>query len=254
VTVADLTGTPISPHPAERVPVPLMFQSWNAITFVHWGYRPGVIQRLLPEPLALETFEGRAWVSITPFRLENLHPPLLPALPWLSYTPETNVRTYVRDPSGRSGIWFFSLDIARLAAVAFGRTAYRLPYMWGRLTVEESSSRIRYRGRRRWPGDGAEYDIEVQPGRPLSVGRASRLDHFLTARWSMFTRYGRFLAGAGAEHPTWPLCRARILSLDETLLRSAGIPPPRGDPVTHFSPGVHVRISAPRPTSGRHVI
>jgi hypothetical protein len=40
---------------------------------------------------------------------------------------ETNVRTYVRDRAGRSGIWFFSLDASRLGAVVTARaTPYRL--------------------------------------------------------------------------------------------------------------------------------
>jgi uncharacterized protein YqjF (DUF2071 family) len=41
----------------------------------------------------------------------------IPAVPWLSRFPEINVRIYVLDARGRSGIWFFSLDTARLAAV-----------------------------------------------------------------------------------------------------------------------------------------
>ncbi len=50
-------------------------------------------------------------------------------MPWVSRFCETNVRTYVRDSHGRAGIWFFSLDAARLGAVAaaVARAAYHLP-------------------------------------------------------------------------------------------------------------------------------
>ena len=44
--------------------------------------------------------------------------------------PETNVRTYVRDPDGREGLWFFSLDAGRLEPVLVARSTYALPYMW----------------------------------------------------------------------------------------------------------------------------
>src|SRR5918912_739696 len=54
---------------------------------------------------------------MTPFLMEGVRAPLVPAVPWLSRFPEINVRTYVRDGRGRRGIWFFSLDAARLAAV-----------------------------------------------------------------------------------------------------------------------------------------
>jgi uncharacterized protein len=40
-----------------------------------------------------------------------------PPLPWLSLVPELNVRAYV-DYGGHPGIYFLSLDTARLAAVA----------------------------------------------------------------------------------------------------------------------------------------
>ena len=49
-------------------------------------------------------------------------------LPWLLEFPETNVRTYAVGPSGERGVWFFSLDASRLAAVVTARATYRVPY------------------------------------------------------------------------------------------------------------------------------
>jgi uncharacterized protein len=95
-----------------------MYHHWNWITFLHWRYPPAVVQRLLPPGLTAETFDGTAWIGLTPFLMEGIRPPVLPALPWLSRFGEVNVRTYVHDDQGRSGIWFFSLDAARLPAVA----------------------------------------------------------------------------------------------------------------------------------------
>lgn len=223
-----------------------MYQSWNNITFLHWRYDPAVIQGLIPSVLEVETFDGSAWVSITPFLLENLRAPLLPALPWLSRTPETNVRTYVTGPDGKPGIWFFSLDIARLPAVFVARTAYFLPYMWSRMSIEVSGARLRYRGHRMWPRGGVGYDIEVvRAGRPR--GSSLRpLDHFLTARWRLFTLYGSLPGSASVEHEPWRLWGGRVVRVEQTLLAAAGIPDPQDDPVVHFSPGVDTRISSPR--------
>jgi uncharacterized protein YqjF (DUF2071 family) len=235
-----------SPEPQKPVPHPVMFQSWNRITFLHWAYDPEPVRRLLPGRLELETFDGLAWVGVTPFVLDNLHAPGLPPLPWLSTAPETNVRTYVRGPGGERGIWFFSLDIARLPAVLFARSVYFLPYMWADMDVEDDGKRIRYSGRRRWPGEEAGYDIGIDIGEPFPDAELDDLDHFLTARWVLFTFYGPLAAMSFAEHPRWPLVRARVTRLDETLLASAGLPEPSGDPLVHFSPGVDVRISRPR--------
>src|SRR5688572_30752933 len=95
--------------------VPVMHQRWNHITFFHWSCNPSSIQTRLPAGLDVDTFDGQAWVGLTPFYLSHLRLPLLPPMPWLSQFPETNVRTYVRGPAG-PGVWFFSLDASRFAA------------------------------------------------------------------------------------------------------------------------------------------
>jgi uncharacterized protein len=112
-----------------------MYQTWSRISFLHWSYDPRLLQRLLPGGLRPQTFGGRAWVGVTPFLLQDLRTPVAPALPWFTSFPETNVRTYVRGPDGREGLWFFSLDAARLEPVLVARSTYALPYMWSQMTV-----------------------------------------------------------------------------------------------------------------------
>jgi uncharacterized protein YqjF (DUF2071 family) len=80
-----------------------MYQSWSWLTFLHWSYPPEVLQRLLPSSLRVHDFDGRAWVGVTPFVLGDLRTPVAPAPPWFSRFPETNVRTYVVGPDGRTG-------------------------------------------------------------------------------------------------------------------------------------------------------
>jgi uncharacterized protein len=223
-----------------------MYQEWNRLTFLHWAYDPAVVRRLVPRPLELDTFDGAAWVGITPFLMEGLRAPGLPAVPWLSRAPETNVRTYVRSPDGQRGIWFFSLDHARLLAVMFARATYFLPYMWSAMAFTRRGPRVEYWGRRRWPGPPASYDLAIEVGDPLADRDFGQRDHFLTARWVLFTFYGSLLARARVEHPRWPLHRARVVRLEQSLLSAAGLPLPSAEPLAHFSPGVATRISAPR--------
>ena len=85
-------------------------------------------------------------------RLLRGAPPVAPAPPWFTSFPETNVRTYVVGPDGREGLWFFSLDAARLEPVLVARSTYALPYMWSAMRVERDGAAVRYRSRRRWPG------------------------------------------------------------------------------------------------------
>jgi uncharacterized protein YqjF (DUF2071 family) len=220
-----------------------MYHRWAWMTFLHWRYPAAVVQRMLPPGLVAETFDGTAWVGLTPFLMDGVRAPGLPPVPWLSRFPETNLRTYARDEEGRAGIWFLSLDAARLPAVLAARAGYRLPYFWSEMTVRRSGERLRYRGRRRRPGPrGARADVDVEWGAPLAEPERDALAHFLTARYRLFTVITGRLAAAEVEHPDWPLHRARVDRLDEDLRAAAGLPPTQEAPLVHASPGVPVRI------------
>lgn len=226
-----------------RVARPVMHHQWNWITFLHWRYPPGVVQSFLPAGLAADTCDGTAWIGLTPFLMERVRPPGLPPLPWLSRFGEINVRTYVRDTGGRRGIWFFSLDAARLAPVLAARVGYHVPYFWSDISVRVTTGdRIAYQCRRRHHPGNARCDVEVELGTPLPQTGRDELADFLTARYRLFTVIAGRLAAAEAEHPVWPLRHARVLSLNQDLLAAAGLPAPAGDPLAHASPGVPVRI------------
>lgn len=228
--------------PPPRVARPVMYHQWNWITFLHWRYPPAMVQALLPSGLTAETSGGAAWIGLTPFLMEGVRGPGLPALPWLSRFGEINVRTYVHDDRGRSGIWFLSLDAGLLPAVLAARAGYWLPYFWSDISVQAAGERISYRCRRRWPAGGARCEVQVQMGPPLAEAERDGLAHFLTARYRLFTVIAGKLAAAEAEHRDWPLHRATVLHLDQDLLQRAGLPAPAGDPLAHASPGVAVRI------------
>jgi uncharacterized protein YqjF (DUF2071 family) len=225
-----------------------MYQTWSWLSFLHWPYDPAVVQRLLPNSLEVQTFQGQGWVGVTPFFLEDLRTPVAPALPWFTSFPETNVRTYVVGPDGREGLWFFSLDAARLEPVLVARSTYALPYMWSAMAVERDGPVIRYRSRRRWPGPTpATSRITVEIGAPLRSAELDEFDHYLTARWQLYTTLGPVLARSTVEHEPWPLYRAVVRELETDLVTAAGLPAPEGEPVVHWSPGVRTRISGLRP-------
>jgi uncharacterized protein YqjF (DUF2071 family) len=222
---------------------PIMLHHWRWLTFLHWRYPAGVVQSRLPEGLTVETFDGSAWVGLIPFLMDDVRAPRLPALPWLSRFPETNVRTYVRGPDGRTGIWFMSLDADRLPAVVAARTTYGLPYFWSSMSVRRAGDQVIYRARRRWPGRaGVRCDARVELGAAWRDGELTTLDHFLTARYRLYSTLGGMLVAADAEHPRWPLRRVTVRQLRQDLLQAAGLPEPDHDPVLHASDGVRVRI------------
>jgi uncharacterized protein len=227
------------------VDAPVMRQRWERLTFLHWGYEPAVVQRLLPPWLRADTLDGTAWVGLVPFCMRVATAGGREA-PWVSHFCETNVRTYVRDPQDRPGIWFFSLDAARAGAVAVARTTYRLPYFWSRMRLVERGGQVAYGCQRVWPGPRPVTSrVRVEVGDRFAAGELDERDHFLTARWVLFSGAGGRHRLARAEHQPWPLHRARVLAADDQLVAAAGLPPPEGEPLAHYSPGVDVRIGRP---------
>src|SRR5262245_35014335 len=105
----------------------LMAQGWHDLLFAHWPVPVKALQRLIPESLEIDTFEGQAWLGVVPFRITDVRLPWLPPLPGVSAFPELNVRTYVTD-GRKPGVWFFSLDAGNPAPVLAARYGYRLPY------------------------------------------------------------------------------------------------------------------------------
>jgi hypothetical protein len=239
---ADLQYGPACEVPIERA---AMVQWWDQLTFLHWRFDPAAVQRLLPDGLTVETRDGAAWVSLVPFFL-RVGLPGIPPVPWVSRFAETNVRTYVTGNDGSSGIWFFSLDAARLGAVVVARSTYRIPYFWSDMEIERTGDRISYRCRRRWPGPrGASSHVEIDIGDAFAPAELTELDHFLTARWALFSAPRSGLHTARAFHDPWPLHRGEVVHLDDQLVQAAGLPAPEGEPIVHWSRSVAVRIGWP---------
>ena len=237
----------VSPICPLGVEAPVMQHRWERLTFLHWAFDPADVQRLLPPNLRVDPQQGRAWVGLVPFFM-RVGAPGGQRVPWVSNFCETNVRTYVRDQEGRRGIWFFSLDAARLSAVVTARTTYRLPYFWSAMRLAEGAGTVRYDCIRRWPGPPAASHAVIRIGAAYAAEELDDLDHFLTARWVLFSAAGR--AGgrvrfARAFHPPWPLHRATAEVVADGLVAAAGLPRPEGEPLVHYSPGVDVRIGRP---------
>jgi hypothetical protein len=107
---------------------PVMRQRWSRLLFLHWPMEPDVIQATLPPGLTVDTFDGRAWIGVVPFFMERIRPVFCPPVPGISWFLELNVRTYVHNEQGNSGVWFYSLDCNQPLAVEIARRLFHLPY------------------------------------------------------------------------------------------------------------------------------
>ena len=227
-----------------------MRQRWERLTFLRWPYEPALVQRLLPSGLTVHTFGGAAWVGLVPISCGCTRPAgtAHPGSP-TSARPTCAPTPWTRD--GRAGIWFLSLDAARAGAVAVARASYQLPYFWSSMRLSRRGDEIAYSCQRRVPGPReAVSQVRVRIGGPYQPAELGDRDHFLTARWVLFSRLG----SPGRSSPGPSTGRGRCTArtrwvVDDGLVAAAGLPRPQEPPLVHYSPGVDVRIG--RPESAR---
>src|SRR4051794_33802686 len=209
----------------------IMRQSWHDVSFLHWRHDPAVVRPLVPRGRELDLYDGAAWIGLVPFYIMGLTLPFAPPVPYLSNFPETNVRTYAVDRHGGRGVWFFSLDAARVLGVVGARGGDALPYFWSKKRVACDGKTARYSSER-LHRPRASSEVEVSVGDRIDA--PSELELFLTMRFRLYAERAGMLWKADIEHPPWPLQRAKVVRLQDTLVEAAALPKPAGEALTHY--------------------
>ena len=198
----------------------------------------------------MDTWEDEAWIGVVPFLMDAIRPRFCPALPWISYFRELNVRTYVHDTEGRPGVWFFSLDCDQPLAVWTARTFFHLPYQHARLEVSHPQrDRVEYSWQRRGTSEAGtfEYCFHGTP-EPAAPGT---LEFFLAERYRLFAAHpsGQIFQGR-VHHTPYPLQPVEVTQWDNRLLALNGLPAPARAPDHAIgSRGVRVTVHALRPVN-----
>jgi uncharacterized protein YqjF (DUF2071 family) len=214
----------------------VMTQTWHDLLFAHWPIDARQIASKIPAPLQLDTFDGSAWLGIVPFRMTNVAPRAVPAMPWVSAFPELNVRTYVR-VDDKPGVYFFSLDAGNPVAVAVARTLFNLPYHTASMEVTVGDGTVSYLSERRDEnGVDALLTASYEPDGGVFQAEPGSLEYFLTERYCLYTvgRDGR-AKRLDIHHPPWPLQTATATFQTNTMAEANGIHTPASAPLLHFA-------------------
>ena len=201
-------------------------QTWDKLLFAHWRVDAEALRALLPPDLPLDTFDGDAWIGITPFKVTGFRLRGTLPLPGVSNFLETNVRTYVT-VEGKPGIWFFTLDAESRLAVEAAKRTYKLPYHHARMHAAQRGEWVDYRTSR----VGATLDASYLPDGPVEPADAGSLEHFLTERYCLYTVDGGALYRAEIHHGPWPL-QAAEAEIRENTMSPVAVD---GEPLLHYS-------------------
>lgn len=245
-TVWDMdTQQPPFAANARPWPIPdspwVMTQVWQKLLFAHWPVSAAVLRPLLPPGLALDTFDGQAWLGIVPFQMDKVRFRGLPGIPTATRFAELNVRTYVT-VGEKSGVYFFSLDAASLLAVLGARVIFSLPYYHARFAISAERDTIHYRCERRGSVPRARFEARYQPTGAVRLAGAGSLEDWLTARYCLYTMRSSHLMRGEIHHAPWPLQPAEAEISDNTIAEPAGIHLPATPPLLYYSEELKVQV------------
>lgn len=250
---AALTSTGHRPWPIPGGPW-IMTQSWHDLLFAHWPVDPTELRKLVPSAFPIDLHEGRAWLGIVPFRMTNVAPRGVPAIPWLSAFPELNVRTYVV-LNDKPGVYFLSLDATNPLVVRGARRFFHLPYFTASMEITSQDGWTAYASRRTdRTAAPARFKGRYRPNGPTYRAPRGSLEYFLTERYCLYTTDR---AGAPCRleihHAPWPLQPAELELEDNSMAEAAGLPLPREGPHLSYASRLDVvawplqRLATPRP-------
>jgi uncharacterized protein YqjF (DUF2071 family) len=220
------------------------YQRWDSLLFLHWAVPANALRPLIPQRLSIDEYEGRAYVTFTPFTVMGARLRLMPALPGLSNFHELNARTYVRLGGRDPGVWFFSLDASRPLPSAIARLTVRLPYFYARIHRQQNGQTQHYTCERIAPGrKGKVLTASWTPAEEVRTAAPASLEHFLVERYFLFSRaLGDKLWRGQVHHRPWPLQSVADLRLQQTLDRADQLPE-LGEPIlAQYSAGVDVEF------------
>jgi uncharacterized protein YqjF (DUF2071 family) len=221
-------------------PVPsspwIMTQSWHDLLFAHWPIEEAAIRAAVPSAFELDLFDGQAWIAVVPFRMSNVSPRGVPAMPWVSAFPELNVRTYTK-VGDKPGVYFFSLDAGNPIAVTVARKLVHLPYHSAVIRMTERDGWISYDSRRTGTtGPAADLVARYRPTGEAAAPKPGTLEYFLTERYCLYTTDPSGTPyRLEIHHPPWQLQPAELEVSVNTMAQAAGFDLPASSPLLHFS-------------------
>jgi uncharacterized protein YqjF (DUF2071 family) len=238
----DLAARLAAREPDGERPV-VMHHRWEALLFLHWPISADEIQATLPDGLTVDTYEGAAYLTISPFFMRKVRPVGLPPLPWLSEFQELNVRTYVFDKDGVPGIWFYSLDCDQPLAVTAARALTGLPYFSAEMAADVDGV-IDYSCRREGTTQPARY-------RYRGVGAAREahpesLEFFLLERYYLYSQRDGSLIRSQVSHAPYRLRKAVVETSSSLPARLSGFTLPDHPAQACFVDGFDVEVYGTR--------
>ena len=172
------------------------YQEWNKAIFLHWQVDLNNLKKFLPKGLEIDLYDGKAWVSIVAFTMENIRPKNFPAFSPISNFDEINIRTYVKSHN-KSGVYFLSIEGGKRLSCKIAKEISKLPYRYSNIKRSNNSY--------------ASYNSQFKDQFEIvyDIGKTKKnkdsLDKWLTERYALFQDTKNTLNEFEIHHLEWSL-------------------------------------------------
>lgn len=188
-------------------------QTWKQIYFTHWRVDESLLNRYIPKPFTLDTFDGSAWLTVVCFLAEDSRLRFLP-MPVLPSAIQINVRTYVTmDGHDEQGVYFFNLFVNSQLAVFGARQTFHLPFEYVHSTYIETDNEVGYHSKYGVGGrDMTIFSARFNQFKETFIDDADEeLDKFLTERYCIWNLKRKRIIKIPILHRHWKLNRVNAL-------------------------------------------
>lgn len=210
------------------MPAPVFLTAeWRRLLMVNYEIDPSVLERRVPRGTELDTYQGKAFISLVGFRFLKTRICGL-AIPGHQDFEEVNLRFYVRRPHPegvRRGVVFIKEIVPRSAIAFVARRVYNENYVSHPMrhafeppfasdhTLEGLSYSWEFRGK--WQSLSARVS---GPPRPLAPG--SEAEFIAEHYWGYARQQNGSTLEYSVEHPSWNAWRATETTVE---LDAAGV-------------------------------
>jgi len=206
---------------------PLFLAAWRRVLMLHFEVDAAALQRDVP--FQLDLYQGRAFVSLVAFSMEDMRPRFGGRLGARLLRPIAthhflNVRTYVVHRT-EPGIHFLAEWLSSRLAAMLGPVTFGLPYRYGHVAYDFSSPQSLLQGRvvnMRTHAALAFHGKLTSSAQPQPCA-ADSLTEWLMERYTAFNSAGGIRRYFRVWHPPWPQCPASV-TLDDLTLFTARWP------------------------------
>lgn len=205
----------------------LFYQCWENTLLMHWAVAPDLLIKLLPNNIALDVYNHKAYMSIVLFDVTEFRSFFMNMkMPFVSDFKEINVRTYVT-VNGVKGVCFFSLYADQFLAVIGASLFYQLPYKSASILRNDEISIV--------SGKGLRLQVDYEMGEVIK--QPTTLDIWLTERHAFFQKKRQNIYRCDIHHPQWVLQKIKFRHQLLQLSSSANVllPVLQEADITHFA-------------------